>query len=108
MAPNNPQQSEFGTWVTIVICMVLFNSCISMCRSPQRSSPPPPASPEQYPCDYASGRDSLGRACGGRSAEVIPDGRLGGSGVYQDYQGRLRMYGACNDIFDDLTFCQEP
>lgn len=51
-------------------------------------------------CDYPDQRDSIGRRCGGRAASVRPGGRLGGNGLYTDSQGRQRIYGTNNDIFD--------
>lgn len=57
------------------------------------------------PCDYSTGRDSMGRACGGRAAEVIPGGRLGGYGSYVDPEGRRRLWGACNDPLDIASLC---
>lgn len=51
-------------------------------------------------CDYPDDLDSAGRRCGGRAASVIPGGRLGGDGNYQDSQGRNRLYGTNNDPYD--------
>jgi hypothetical protein len=51
-------------------------------------------------CDYPDDLDSAGRRCGGRAASVIPGGRLGGDGRYQDSQGRNRLYGTNNDPYD--------
>ena len=51
-------------------------------------------------CDNPSDYDSAGRRCGGRAASVIPGGRLGGDGRYQDSQGRQRLYGTNNDPYD--------
>ncbi|MFM7086696.1 MAG: hypothetical protein ACKOXO_06885 [Cyanobium sp.] len=47
----------------------------------------------------------MGRACGGRAAEVIPGGRLGGYGSYVDPEGRQRLWGACNDPLDIASLC---
>ena len=58
-------------------------------------------------CDYSWQRDSAGRKCGGRAAEVIPGGRLGGDGRYTDSYGRNRIYGRGNDIYDDDYDYQE-
>jgi hypothetical protein len=60
------------------------------------------------PCDYSSGLDALGRRCGGRAAEVIPGGALGGSGLYEDSDGNLRRRGPCNDAHDDVQSCYYP
>lgn len=51
-------------------------------------------------CDYSWQRDSRGRRCGGRAANVIPGGRFGGDGRYIDPQGRERQYGRDNDPYD--------
>jgi hypothetical protein len=51
-------------------------------------------------CDHPDDRDSAGRRCGGRAASVIPGGRLGGDGRFQDSQGRERLYGPNNDPYD--------
>jgi hypothetical protein len=51
-------------------------------------------------CDHPDDYDSAGRRCGGRAASVIPGGRLGGDGYYQDSQGRQRVYGKNNDPYD--------
>lgn len=51
-------------------------------------------------CNYPSDLDSAGNRCGGRAASVIPGGRLGGDGRYQDSQGRNRVYGRGNDQYD--------
>ena len=52
-------------------------------------------------CDYSWQRDSAGRRCGGRSAEVIPGGRLGGDGRYTDSYERNRIWGKNNDPYDN-------
>lgn len=57
------------------------------------------------PCDDSTGRDSMSRACGGRAAEVIPGGRLGGNGSYVDPEGHQRLRGACNDPLDIASLC---
>lgn len=59
-----------------------------------------PSAPTYAPCNYVTGYDSLGRICGGRSAEVRPGGALGGNGFYIDPLGRPRLYGSCNDDYD--------
>ena len=51
-------------------------------------------------CNYPSDLDSRGYKCGGRAASVIPGGRLGGNGYYQDSYGRDRKYGRNNDVYD--------
>ena len=51
-------------------------------------------------CNYPSDRDSMGRRCGGRAASVIPGGKLGGDGRYNDSYGRQRQYGKGNDPYD--------
>lgn len=59
------------------------------------------AEAEAGSCDYSWQRDSAGRRCGGRAANVIPGGRLGGTGHYYDSYGRPRIYGKNNDIYDN-------
>jgi hypothetical protein len=82
--------------------VVLYQAgCIGPKRKPAISEPSTPSAP----CDYASGYDSLGRRCGGRAAEIIPGGELGGNGMYYDSNGNLRLRGPCNDPFDDLLSC---
>lgn len=72
---------------------------------PRRQAPAPPQSYSINPCDYGAQYDALGRRCGGRSAEVRPGGRLGGDGFFVDPDGNLRMYGPCNDVYDDPSLC---
>ena len=55
-------------------------------------------------CDYPDQRDSRGRRCGGRAASVIPGGRLGGDGKYQDSYGRDRVWGRNNDPYDSPVY----
>ncbi len=58
-------------------------------------------------CDYSWQRDSAGRRCGGRAANVRPGGRLGGTGHYIDSYERPRIYGRDNDPYDDFNFNYE-
>ena len=51
-------------------------------------------------CTYSEQRDSAGRRCGGRADEVRPGGLIDGDGHYTDSQGRDRVYGPDNDIYD--------
>ena len=59
-------------------------------------------------CDYPWQTDSLGRKCGGRAASVIPGGRLGGDGKYEDSFGRPRVYGPNNDPYDKPSYNFTP
>lgn len=89
-----------GILTVVGVVIILFNalnSCVSFNKRQRERLDSSPAAP----CDYSTGYDSLGRRCGGRSAEVIPGGRLGGTGFYVDPYGRPRLHGSCNDIYDD-------
>jgi hypothetical protein len=103
--PNN-NNVGCGVWLMVILVTLVFPSCVRNIMTNRQSSPNSvKESQNEYPCDYATGMDSAGRVCGGRSAEVIPGGRLGGTGEYIDPDGKPRVMGACNDAYDDLTYC---
>jgi hypothetical protein len=88
---------RYGNYVLLVIGLILGHLLVRSCTQQNNVAPSVPA---YAPCNYATGYDSLGRICGGRSAEVRPGGALGGNGSYIDPFGRPRIYGSCNDDYD--------
>jgi len=102
-------QNGFGIGPMIGIAIIVIGPFMIRSCNNARMAPQLPQGliqpGNEYPCDLATGVDSLGRRCGGRAAEVIPGGRLGGTGLYQDSQGNLRQIGECNDMFDDPDRC---